>query len=206
MHGAFKSIPTRYSNTNFRSRLEARWAAFFDIAGWRWEYEPFDLNGWIPDFVLLGKCQHVLVEVKPVHGPDDPLFVKTVEEINRALPELKKTADGCPIPQENNETLVLSYFLPDAKNWDAKAVGWFARDEFGGQGAALIGSWTSDEIGFCHELNSFHDRISGGYDGGHVSTDWAGETAAAAWLEIRPNGSRNEHREAGEAPASISAR
>jgi hypothetical protein len=36
MHGAFKAIPTRYRNTNFRSRLEAKWAAFFDIVGWRW--------------------------------------------------------------------------------------------------------------------------------------------------------------------------
>ena len=26
-------IPTTYANTNFRSRLEARWAALFDLAG-----------------------------------------------------------------------------------------------------------------------------------------------------------------------------
>jgi hypothetical protein len=184
MHGAFKSIPTRYSNTNFRSRLEAKWAAFFDIVGWRWEYEPFDLNGWIPDFVLLGKCQHVLVEVKPVHGPDDPLFVKTVEEINHALPEIIQDADGFPILQKNNETLILSYFLPDVNYCaGAKAVGWFARDEVGSDGAAVIGSWTATEIGFCHESNSFHDRISSGYDGGHISTDWAAEVADAAWKE-----------------------
>jgi len=48
-----KAIPTTYRNVNFRSRLEARWAAFFDLLEWKWIYEPFDFNGWIPDFQLL---------------------------------------------------------------------------------------------------------------------------------------------------------
>ena len=34
-----RSHPTTYADVKFRSRLEARWAAFFDLAGWRWEYE-----------------------------------------------------------------------------------------------------------------------------------------------------------------------
>ena len=46
----FANIPTKYNGINFRSRLEARWAAFFDQLKWEWEYEPIDLNGWIPDF------------------------------------------------------------------------------------------------------------------------------------------------------------
>ncbi len=46
-------IPTLYHGRRFRSRIEARWAAFFDLANWPWEYEPFDLEGYIPDFVLL---------------------------------------------------------------------------------------------------------------------------------------------------------
>lgn len=36
----------------FRSRLEARWAYIFDSMGWIWEYEPIDLNGYIPDFIV----------------------------------------------------------------------------------------------------------------------------------------------------------
>jgi hypothetical protein len=59
------AIPTKYRGVQFRSRLEARWAAFFDLAGWRWQYEAFDLNGWIPDFRLCGKVP-ALVEVKPI--------------------------------------------------------------------------------------------------------------------------------------------
>ncbi|HEV8716164.1 MAG TPA: hypothetical protein VGX03_25480 [Candidatus Binatia bacterium] len=58
-------IPTLYNNRRYRSRLEARWAAFFDLVGWQYEYEPFDLKGWIPDFLLHGAKHDVLVEVKP---------------------------------------------------------------------------------------------------------------------------------------------
>lgn len=46
------AIPTRYLGIQFRSRLEARWAAFFSLVGWRWRYEPIDLAGYIPDFIV----------------------------------------------------------------------------------------------------------------------------------------------------------
>lgn len=35
-----KAIETRYAGCRFRSRLEARWAVFFDRLGITWEYEP----------------------------------------------------------------------------------------------------------------------------------------------------------------------
>ena len=63
-----KAIPTTYAGVNFRSRLEARWAAFFDLCGWEWEYEPrFDfITGWLPDFMIKTSACHVLAEVKPI--------------------------------------------------------------------------------------------------------------------------------------------
>jgi hypothetical protein len=41
-----KAIETRYKGYRFRSRLEARWAVFFDALGVEWEYEKegFDLG------------------------------------------------------------------------------------------------------------------------------------------------------------------
>ena len=41
-----KAIETVYNGYRFRSRLEARWAVFFDAAGIKYEYEPegFDVN------------------------------------------------------------------------------------------------------------------------------------------------------------------
>lgn len=51
-----KAIPTKYKGYHFRSRLEARWAVFFDAAGIKWEYEAqgFDVDGtpYLPDFYL----------------------------------------------------------------------------------------------------------------------------------------------------------
>lgn len=52
-----KPIETTYRGYRFRSRLEARWAVFFDAIGANWEYEPegFDLGDglyYLPDFVL----------------------------------------------------------------------------------------------------------------------------------------------------------
>jgi len=62
-----KNIPTTYKGVRFRSRLEATWAAFFDKMGWNWEYEPIDLDGWTPDFVISGELgMNIFVEVKPI--------------------------------------------------------------------------------------------------------------------------------------------
>jgi len=52
-----KAIETEYKGYRFRSRLEARWAVFFDACGVRWEYEPEGYmldNGlsYLPDFLL----------------------------------------------------------------------------------------------------------------------------------------------------------
>lgn len=63
-------IATTFHGTRFRSRLEARWAAFFDLLSWSWVYEPFDADGWIPDFLIEGPAP-VLVEVGPcIDRPD----------------------------------------------------------------------------------------------------------------------------------------
>lgn len=51
-----KAIETRYNGYRFRSRLEARWAVFFDKLGIKWAYEEegFSCDGvwYLPDFYL----------------------------------------------------------------------------------------------------------------------------------------------------------
>lgn len=51
-----KPIETRYNGFRFRSRLEARWAVFFDCIGIKYEYEPegyeFNESRYLPDFYL----------------------------------------------------------------------------------------------------------------------------------------------------------
>jgi hypothetical protein len=50
--------PTLYQSTLFRSRLEARWAAFFDLVKYKWQYEPIDFPDWVPDFLVEFPCTH----------------------------------------------------------------------------------------------------------------------------------------------------
>lgn len=52
-----KAVETEYKGCLFRSRLEARWAVFFDAVGIEWEYEPegfqaTDGTRYLPDFYL----------------------------------------------------------------------------------------------------------------------------------------------------------
>lgn len=63
-----KAIETRYNGYRFRSRLEARWAVFFDALGVKWEYEKegYDLGEWgwyLPDF-WLPEPHECFVEIK----------------------------------------------------------------------------------------------------------------------------------------------
>lgn len=66
-----RAIETRYKGYRFRSRLEARWAVFFDALGIKWEYEPegFELGGgvrYLPDFrITVCGGIHCYVEIKP---------------------------------------------------------------------------------------------------------------------------------------------
>jgi hypothetical protein len=66
---AFQPIETSYGGCRFRSRLEARWAVFFDHLRIKWEYEPqgYLINGrpYLPDFVL--PEMNTVVEVKGDH-------------------------------------------------------------------------------------------------------------------------------------------
>lgn len=67
-----KPIQTTYKGYRFRSRLEARWAVFFDAMGLQWEYEPegFELPGgvrYLPDF----RVGDVWFEVKHSIAADD---------------------------------------------------------------------------------------------------------------------------------------
>lgn len=62
-----KAIPTFYNGHSFRSRLEARWAVFFDAMGVHYEYEPrgFDIDGvwYLPDFYI--PDWKLYLEIKP---------------------------------------------------------------------------------------------------------------------------------------------
>ena len=71
-----KAIETYYKGYRFRSRLEARWAVFFDLCQVDFEYEPkefvlSDGTYYLPDFYL--PDLHMYFEVKSAHlaGTDE---------------------------------------------------------------------------------------------------------------------------------------
>jgi hypothetical protein len=65
-----KAIETHYRGHRFRSRLEARWAVYFDALGliWNYEQEGYDLGRagrYLPDFFLPDLGGGTWAEVKP---------------------------------------------------------------------------------------------------------------------------------------------
>lgn len=82
------AIETRYAGCRFRSRLEARWAVFFDALGIPWKYEPqgyvVDGQPYLPDFWI---------------GGDAGLWVEVKGELDRAgLAKLAAAAGARGLP------------------------------------------------------------------------------------------------------------
>ena len=92
-----RPIETRYAGCRFRSRLEARWAVFFDYLGIRWTYESQgfklpDRRLYLPDFFLtesqiyvevkgdLGKLDISLLEAFVLHGERELIIVGPLPE------------------------------------------------------------------------------------------------------------------------------
>lgn len=98
-----KAIETVYKNYRFRSRLEARWAIFFDAIGVPYEYEAqgYDLpecGKYLPDFHLY--LYRTFVEVKPpvLNPHDDRLHaVKTCQELQDVTDSFVLLVTGDPV-------------------------------------------------------------------------------------------------------------
>lgn len=127
-------IPTHYRGVLYRSRLEAKWAAFFDEIGWWHTYEPFDARGYIPDFMIQGD-RPFLVEVKPAVTIKD--YRTTMEDI---IPKLRGLwrhdlliAGMSPLPGLGDEFIgnthppagLLGEHWPEGDGWDVDTGRWF---------------------------------------------------------------------------------
>lgn len=82
-----RPIETIYNGYRFRSRLEARWAVFFDALRVKYEYEPegykFDGALYLPDFRIKnvesshGRIDELYVEVKGVMTTEDAKKIRS---------------------------------------------------------------------------------------------------------------------------------
>jgi hypothetical protein len=111
-----KAIETQYKGYRFRSRLEARWAVFFDALRLRWDFEPegFELGAgvrYLPDFRLHGAwfgCD-VYAEVKPGPGSTEQDW-KKAKMLSHHYPVLLLAG---PPNVDRSDTLCLPQFWAD---------------------------------------------------------------------------------------------
>ena len=63
-----------YNGLRFDTALLAQWAAFFDLAGWRWSRDVESIGDWKPDYRVSFDCGHsecngshtILISVLPI--------------------------------------------------------------------------------------------------------------------------------------------
>jgi hypothetical protein len=149
-------IATEYGGRRFRSRLEARWACFFDLLKWPFEYEPIDLAGYVPDYILPFKRGSVLAEVKPATDRSE------LEENGR-----KVTRGGW-----RGDFMIVGarIFTPEGSNrqrtmgllslWDRESNdGWYAADD-----AIIIRCKACRLISLCHSSAGWFCLLCGADD------------------------------------------
>lgn len=122
-----KAIETRYKGCRFRSRLEARWAVFYDALGLRWDYEPqgFSLPSgpYLPDFFI--HDINAWVEIKPAEPtPRENILASELCAASRQ--RVYVFCDGIYLPGSRNT------WAPTAEmtGWDE----WGETDEHGCDG------------------------------------------------------------------------
>ena len=149
---AMPAIKTKYNFCQYRSRLEAHWAAFFDLLGWKFEYEPYDLNGWIPDFALIGGDE-ILVEVKP-------FFNFTDFDLDKIMAAIKNT------DKNKKEILLLGGTVFDGFYHDitlAPAIGWVGEYFYPGEkiyfNEAILNKYQG-LYGFFHSSATRQDKMT----------------------------------------------
>lgn len=131
-----KPIETEYNGYRFRSRLEARWAVFFDSAGIEYEYEPegFELpdgKKYLPDFYL--PSFNVYCEVKR----DCPETKEDIERCSKFVywgSAIRKILILSTIPSEKLHNglwhFPVIYYSPKS---ESPVIGWFYFSSMGGE-------------------------------------------------------------------------
>ena len=111
--------PTEYAGVLFRSRLEARWAVFFDTLGIRWEYEYERFStifeeeelSYLPDFYL--KDYDTWVEVKHEYSEEEHELIRKIFASN--LLPIKTQSPGV---EPNSSGLLFLGNLPNFGHFD----------------------------------------------------------------------------------------
>lgn len=122
-------IPTRYAGVLFRSRLEARWAVFFDHLDVKWEYEPqgFVSSGvpYLPDFAVFAALGIVWTEIKPSWA-NDPDGIDRFRKFAPMRPQPSRAAllVGPPHETKPSELVTLVIGGGEDDGWEDDCQEW----------------------------------------------------------------------------------
>lgn len=168
-----RGIPTMHDGIQYRSMLEAKWASFFTRIGWRFEYEPFEGNGYIPDFVVYG-TDPMAVEVKPA------VSLQELEQHTAKVEEGLRGLWGHDILIVGASPAALTDAAGDAAigllgEWEGSEFpfGGFQSQPFGWMFG--IGLWSRcpecSSLAVTHEYMSYQRRPCSHYDGSQWTID-----------------------------------
>ena len=101
-------IPTMYKGIKFRSRLEARWAVFFDTLGIEWEYEPQGYEIGCSYTPMPGDMIYTFSD-----GSTGDTWHKKLKESEGLTVVSEKPATG----DESLEWYLPDFWLPELKIW-----------------------------------------------------------------------------------------
>lgn len=116
-----KPIQTFYKGYHFRSRLEARWAVFFDTLKLEWEYEKegfeLDAGRYLPDFWI--STVNMWAEIKPKHfsGTEKLLCVQLANHTGYPVLILDGVPENKPYDGVDRDGFLCEYCLTNYHNY-----------------------------------------------------------------------------------------
>lgn len=128
-----KAIETHYKGYRFRSRLEARWAVFFEAEGIEWEYEkegfslpsgPYLPDFWLPQVNMWAEVKGREFTAREIHLCSELAFLS------------------------GNPCLLLQGMPDECAYWACEPVSWYEDDEPPYWGDYFINNWYLDERRF----------------------------------------------------------
>ena len=212
MNIIYKAKPIIYEGIQFRSKLEARWYIFMKKLGWNIIYEPEieGLNGWIPDYLIIGKQHKILVDVKPIDKAEEwetgyydnekrkYIVTKKHKDYDKIMNSgIKKLHDyellilGTNLQLDENESMGIFYIRPDESEREHTGR---TRDDLYEDGNCIF-SYYDGQIGFMTHMMGWCCRITGEHGKTYIFRN-SGDTLFKkidtywneAWTELRWKG------------------
>lgn len=167
------AIATMFGGIQYRSRLEARWAAFMNNINWQHTYEPIDGDGYIPDFIVHGE-KPFFVEVKPAVTEGE--FVAEQDKVERGVRSLGRDVVIVGLTPFNGSQIGPGFYVDD------HVAGYLCQE-----GVWDKANWRTclqcHEVALVHSSGDFATYPCNHYDGKAYAGNPAMEYLQGAWSD-----------------------